>query len=125
MQSPPGRTTDHPLILARAVARAYRAAITDGLSAGPATDSALAAYLASGGAAEGAAAHVSRIIANVAAEYPDWLYAPVWRRLAREEEAMKRLGWWPGPLGWEERRALAREAVRRVFGEGHAGEDSP
>ncbi|MBB3900112.1 hypothetical protein [Roseococcus suduntuyensis] len=100
----------------RAAARAYRAAMTEGDSDGPARRRAITAYIAAGGNTETAFTDVARIIARVASDHGEWFWRPVMERLEREEYAMRKLGWWPGPRAWDERRRVAEAAVARVFG---------
>ncbi len=105
----------------RAAALAYRAAMTEGDSDGPAKQRAISAYIAAGGNAETAFKDVTRIIASVASDHGEWFWRPVWERLEREEYAMRKLGWWPPPKPWDERRRVAEAAIARVFGNGAAG----
>lgn len=105
----------------RAAALAYRTAMTEGEQDAPAMRRAIAAYVAAGGGRDTAAADARRIVASVSTEHGEWFWRPVRERLAREEYAMRKLGWWPGPLAWDERRRVAEAAVARVFGHDEGG----
>ncbi len=118
---PPPPLIGHSQAHIRAAALAYRAAMVDGLQDGPAAQQAAAAFIAAGGDPETAVADAARIIARVSSDHGDWLWRPVHDKLEREKAAMQQLGWWPGPLAWDERRRVADEAVRRVFGCGMGG----
>lgn len=102
---------------ARVVALAYRAAMVEGCQDRDASARAVAAYIEAGGNPDAAQKDVTRIVAGVAADHSEWLWRPVRARMGREDAAMRKLGWWPGPLAWDERRRVAAEAVARVYGE--------
>ena len=108
----------------RATVLAYRQAMIEGRLDPVAAARACDAYVAAGGDPARASAEVMSHVAAAIRDHGAWFWRPVHERIAREEAALKKLGWWPPPTAWDKHRAAAEEAVRRVFGDGTSAPSS-
>lgn len=99
----------------REVAKAYRWARGIGMQPAQAEEVAVWAHVAAGGTYALARAEVPIMIRSVGEWHTSWFRRPRLDREVREEEALKRLGWWPPPDDIKGRQVWAEEAVKRAF----------
>lgn len=111
----PNMVPGWPMERVRAVAKAYREARGLGMEPRQAEEMAVAAHMMAGGTFEQARAEVPKMIRSVGEWHTSWLRRLRLDREVREEEALKRLGWWPPPDDIKGRTVWAAEAVKRAF----------
>lgn len=104
-----------PIERVRAVAKAYREARGLGMEPPQAEEMAVAAHMLEGGTFEQARAEVPKMIRSIGHWHTAWLRRLRLDREVREEEALRRLGWWPPPDDIKGRAVWAAEAVKRAF----------
>lgn len=122
----PGDTIRTPIAswnreIFRATVLAYRQAMIEGHLDPVASRRAHETYIAAGGDPRRAGEEVMTYLAAAIRDHGEWFWRPVRQRMAREEAAMRKLGWWPPPKSWAEERAVAKEALRRVYGDSARG----